>query len=37
MELAEAISRQPSIDYAMWLLVITLKQICNEKEKTGER
>jgi hypothetical protein len=34
MALAEKISRQPSIDSVMWLLVITLKQINKGKEQT---
>lgn len=33
MALAEEISRQPNIMYAMWLLVFTLWQICNEREQ----
>ena len=32
MSLAEEISQQSSIDYVIWLLVITLFQIYNEKE-----
>ena len=31
MGLAEEISRQPNIEYVMWLLVVTLLQIYNEK------
>lgn len=34
--LAEEILRQPSIDAAMGLLVVTLKQICNKKEKAEQ-
>ena len=33
MALAEEISRQPSIDSVMWLLVVTLMQIYNEEEQ----
>ena len=33
MALAEEISIQLNIMYAMWLLVFTLRQICNEKEQ----
>ena len=32
---AEEISRLPNIDSVMWLLVITLMLICNEKEQAG--
>jgi hypothetical protein len=31
--LAEEISRKASINHVEWLLVATLKQICNEKEQ----
>ena len=37
MALAEDISRQPSIDSVMWLLVITLMQTNHEKETAGQR
>ena len=37
MTLAEAISIQPKIDSVMWLLVITLMQIYDEKEQSGQR
>lgn len=30
-------SRRASIDYVMWLLVITLMQICNGKKQVGKR
>ena len=36
MELAEEISRQPSIDSVMWLLVVTLMQIYNDKEQAEQ-
>lgn len=32
MVLSEEISRQPTIDSATWLLVVTLMQICNKKK-----
>ena len=31
--LAKEISRQPSIDYVVWLLITTLLQIYNEKNQ----
>ena len=34
--LAEEISKQPSIDSVMWLLVLTLMKIYNEKEKAEQ-
>lgn len=37
MELTEDISRHPSIDYVLWLLVITIIQIDNKKEQAGQR
>lgn len=37
MELTEDISRHPSIDYVLWLLVITLIQIDNKKEEAGQK
>lgn len=36
MVLAE-VSRQPSVDFVMWLLVVTFMQIYNEKEQVGQR
>lgn len=37
MEWTEDISRHPSIDYVLWLLVITLIQIDNKKQQAGQR
>lgn len=37
ISLAEEISRQINIDCIVWLLVITLRQICNEKEQVGQQ
>lgn len=34
--LAEEISKQPSIDSAVWLLVLTLMKIYNEKEQAEQ-
>ena len=36
MSLAEEISRQPSIDSVVWLLMVTLVQIYHEKEQTDQ-
>ena len=36
ISLTKEISRQPSIDCVMWLLAVTLKQIYNEKEWSGQ-
>ena len=33
----EAISRQRLIEFVAWLLLITLKQVCNEKEQVGQK
>jgi hypothetical protein len=35
--LAEEISKQPSIDFVLWLLVFTLMKINNEKEPAEQR
>ena len=35
ISLAEDVSRQPDVDCAMRLLVITLMQLYNEKEQAG--
>ena len=37
MALVEKISSQPNIDYVMWLLVITLMKIYNEKIKQDKK
>ena len=37
MELAGEIIRQSGIDYAMWLLLMTLTQIYNRKEQVEPR
>ena len=34
--LAEEISKQPSIDSVVWLLVVTLMKIYNEKEQAEQ-
>jgi hypothetical protein len=36
MALTKEISRQPTIECFLWLLVITLTKMCNEKQQTGE-
>ena len=36
ISLAEEISKQPSIDSVVWLLVVTLMKIYNEKEQVGQ-
>jgi hypothetical protein len=36
VELAEEISKWPSIDSLVWLLVVTLMKIYNEKEQAEE-
>lgn len=33
----EAISRQHNIESVTWLILISLKQICNEKDQTGQK
>ena len=35
--MAEDISRQPSIDFVIWLLVITLMQFCKAKGQAGQK
>lgn len=37
MSSAEKISRLPSIDCIIWLLVSILAQVCNEREQVGQR
>ena len=36
MALTKETSRQPTIECFLWLLVITLTKMCNEKQQTGE-
>jgi hypothetical protein len=35
--LEEEILRQPNIDYAAWLLIITLTQVYSEKQQAGKK
>lgn len=33
----EAISRQHNIESGTWLILVSLKEICNEKDQTGQK